>query len=412
MRRTMHGMDASRIEVLEMELEDARETIVSMLPETVGDATEDFLCLGHWDDFADARRKYCEALIESSEGSSTEYFGGRVCPCPLCGSLSQSPTRPGYRIPEGLERHLIGHGRMEACGVMKHVTALVETNLRRRTGKTRRQWFSEARIREQSEKERRRKTETVLRLSPRGQPLLMEEERSGKSRSVDEMEWAVRRLEGIGFVRKEEENVLSFEFRFGRFVVMADPRSVGRIEFYVSRQNPKRGDDRRRYGGDFYLLDSWKTDLRTKLLVRGRQAAVRWYKAKDADLEPLGAAEDVDALRHEKAKAEASPGQVRQPRRGTAVVRPSVKAAAVSRAGDSRGDPRCPPSYAGLTAYAATEDELKATGCRTVDELVEKVNKALYAAGSFAVSQADYPRNKDAFGRLVRRWDSMNRPKP
>jgi hypothetical protein len=60
------------------------------------------------------------------------------------------------------------------------------------------------------------------------------------------------------------------------------------------------------------------------------------------------------------------------------------------------------PNYAGMKRYQASADELSAIGVKTIDELVERVNRQLIKAGNWPLSQGDFPRTRTQFKKVVR----------
>lgn len=115
---------------LEAELDDARHTILRLLPDDVaGDLA---LTLAHLEGEAchDRTAHAIEHLLDDAEatirvGPETSDPSPRA-PCPLCGGGARSHT--GYVFPFGLRQHLSGRPNGHQCSVAKHVFALAKAN--------------------------------------------------------------------------------------------------------------------------------------------------------------------------------------------------------------------------------------------------------------------------------------------
>jgi hypothetical protein len=123
----------------------------------------------------------------------------------------------------------------------------------------------------------RRRTERVFLTDPSLPPQLFDEHlysfSSGKARSADELAMAEERLRSLNFQIDVNDNVIAYKFRHEHFLVLADPRTAGRIEFRVfNSERPKR-----RIGTTetFHLLDILKNDLPAKFKERLSEACGR-----------------------------------------------------------------------------------------------------------------------------------------
>ena len=98
----------------------------------------------------------------------------------------------------------------------------------------------------------------------------------GPSRSVSDWPAAEERLRTLGFVESLEGNVKAYTREHDEYLVFADPRSRGRIDFVACpKPVPLQFSRKSRYNvRSFFLLDGWKKDLEAKyqLRLRGKQA--------------------------------------------------------------------------------------------------------------------------------------------
>jgi hypothetical protein len=200
------------------------------------------------------------------------YFSERAY-CPLCGQGSSSPYESGFSVPEGLRRHLVGWGNTYQCKVMK--TAL---------GLARDYWDERFREADQAEEvakrkrlEERKRTETLYRTAPDGDPQLIDEWIwfGTKARDHGQLAWAEARLNELGFATLSEGNVTSYLSERGDFVIYADPRGNGRIIFNVYKKPNKSLSQKGRKPrvriaprNTFYLQDNWRNDIFSKYETR------------------------------------------------------------------------------------------------------------------------------------------------
>jgi len=83
------------------------------------------------------------------------------------------------------------------------------------------------------------------------------------------MIWAEVCLASLGFETRIEKNVKSYISESDNFVVYADPRASGGIEFRAYMKRPARNEPTYR---SFMLKDNWKNDILGKYECRLTQA--------------------------------------------------------------------------------------------------------------------------------------------
>lgn len=115
------------------------------------------------------------------------------------------------------------------------------------------------------EENNRRKKETLYKLNPNDNGRLKDEFlHGGNPREKTEWEWAEERLNNLKFSKEKTNKIISYVRKFDEYIIYADPRANGRINFQVY----KKQNNSYSYIGDFYLLDSWYKNLEDKLLKR------------------------------------------------------------------------------------------------------------------------------------------------
>ena len=204
-------------------------------------------------------------ILTRAEGS---VWGDRAY-CPLCKDGSTAPYDRGFSVPEGLYRHLIGFGNVHQCVVMDAAFKLILDS-----------WGNEFRAVEERERReklehiaQRKQTEILYRLAPNREPEFIDNSAYGSSvRNDDQLSAAESRIRELGLEIILEANVKSYICDYGDLVVYADPRLNGRIDFSVYKKSTyKRTGSlgtRFRELGSFYLLDSWKQEIRQKYQER------------------------------------------------------------------------------------------------------------------------------------------------
>ncbi len=265
------NLNEETVRQLKNELNEAKNTIIDLMPEKIQDVLRDFLnCESkeerwHWADEAAEQLVPFAKILPSDE--SNWYYSGERAFCPLCGCGSSSPLPPpGFAVPEGLLRHLRGYGNMSQCNVFKATIDLARDYWDKR--------FRASDLAEEAEKNariaERRKTETLYRIKPESPPELINESLNFRELARDEkgLAWAEQRLKDLGFQIRVEENVKSYTREHGEIIVCADPRPSRVIEFRAYKRTPA-GHFSRRYGriyviGNWTLFDTWKKNLRLK----------------------------------------------------------------------------------------------------------------------------------------------------
>lgn len=174
-----------------------------------------------------------------------DIFGHRAI-CPLCRSEGSSYSERGFKLPEGLRRHLVGFGAAHQCVVTK---AAVEM--------ARDYWHSKFFEDEQQEekekldlKRRRIAAEELFVGGPLAVPELWDEHAYSYCPTRARTEehggavWADTRLKDLGFERVDAERLISYTRRFNfhgeEFVAYADPRNTGEISFRLYRADATR----------------------------------------------------------------------------------------------------------------------------------------------------------------------------
>lgn len=207
-----------------------------------------------------------EKIVEYAQPLDSHMSGwGSRANCPLCDQGADSPYRDGFALPEGLRRHLVGYGNTHQCLFTDVAQRLAREHWNDKFTETEKIEWQE----KQEELARRRQSETIYQISPfDGGELLDEGVGFGEeSRSLDALTWAESRLAALGLEKNVEGNIQSWVDDRESWIVYADIRSSGRIRFSVWKKPlPKRRPTSTyRYKiSEFYLLDTWKNDLKSK----------------------------------------------------------------------------------------------------------------------------------------------------
>jgi hypothetical protein len=266
-----------KIQRLESELLRARRTIVDLLPNDIKAVAESYWHVKSRREAHEWQSSVTNAVIELSWSSAQEraYSGSRAY-CPLCKRGSSSPFDEGFKLPDGLRKHLLGEGNAYQCDVMHAVFELARPKIR------------DAEAAEEIETAReaaeRLASEQLFRTDPRSEPGLVDKNLGwcGVARDDESMNWAIGRLMQLGFTISEENRVRAFTKDYGPVVVYADPREAGKIAFrMLRREQVENTKSRKRWSPDhesFQLQDAWKNDLLKKLDQRVEQAITRLVK--------------------------------------------------------------------------------------------------------------------------------------
>lgn len=122
--------------------------------------------------------------------------------------------------------------------------------------------------------QKRRETELLYKLAPHHEGCLRDENGfQSVTRQPDDLAWAERRLcDDLGFVRKAEGRVVSFQRKVDDILLFGDPRWQRSLRFRayrVSRKARPRTD--LSFMESFKLPDAWKHDLESKLVRLARK---------------------------------------------------------------------------------------------------------------------------------------------
>lgn len=250
---------------LKAELQTARAAVLEMLSPELQALFDGFYSCQSRVEISDLLEKIAEELIAKADQNAYEekLLGAHYAKCPLCRRGAGSSPFQAFVIPEGLRRHLLGHGNAHPCAVMETIRLWAREIANQKFSSLER----ELREIEQNEKSRRRQDEVLYVVSPfREAELIDERQCSGsETRGPDGLSWAESRLRLLGFNKMVEGNAISWIDDREQCVVYADPRYVGQIHFEVwTKPLPKKINSRSksRYPlGRFFLLDSWVNDL-------------------------------------------------------------------------------------------------------------------------------------------------------
>jgi hypothetical protein len=243
-----------RIRALEEDLYMARQTIVELMPQPISDALVDYRSCSSYSDFT-AWQNQVVALITSMaevdpKSSGFEERGY----CPLCRGGTRGPYQSGFKIPGGMEKHLLGEGNASQCVVTEAAFRNARYTLRDK--------FEAAEKAARQHLEERRKREHTFLIDPSlPSELLDEGQWWNKPRSPEALEAAEQRLRSLNFEKEVTDNVVAYKLWHEGRLVLADPRIAGRITFRIfSGDKPRKGSKR----VSFDLLDGWKNNLAEK----------------------------------------------------------------------------------------------------------------------------------------------------
>jgi len=98
---------------------------------------------------------------------------------------------------------------------------------------------------------------------------------AGGFRSQEGLEWAEERLKGVGFIKREEGDRVSYRREMVGYRLYADPRPATRINIYVYPREKEGLQRKRRDSSPFPVLvdlpNTWKHDLEEKLASKIRK---------------------------------------------------------------------------------------------------------------------------------------------
>lgn len=200
--------------------------------------------------------------------------------CPLCAEVGTSQWGDGFTLPVGLRRHLIGHGQQLRCPFMDAAIRLAYDFWEREFSELDAARNAGARAGIAA----RLATERLYQTSPGGPGLLNDAlPISATPRSADELVWATSRLRELGFAAEEVDRTTSFSRRYGRNLILADPRHRGRIIFRVfcaeSNSAPVAPKAESDAIASFDLRDSSARDIKEKFRKSASKAVA--YARRD-----------------------------------------------------------------------------------------------------------------------------------
>jgi hypothetical protein len=117
-------------ERLKEDLYVARATLLEVLPEQFRQCLKSFRSVSTERDFDPWRGEVIEKIIELTEGGPENRFGERRAPCPLCNDEGSDYYLPGFKLDEGLRRHLSGSHKASQCSVTREAFAFARDCLR------------------------------------------------------------------------------------------------------------------------------------------------------------------------------------------------------------------------------------------------------------------------------------------
>ncbi|HEX7803887.1 MAG TPA: hypothetical protein VF471_14145 [Pseudoxanthomonas sp.] len=202
--------------------------------------------------------------VQPLSGATSHSSNGRAM-CPLCGDGANSYYEQGFSFPEGLRRHLVGYGNTHQCVFTDTAMKLASNDWKDR--------FSEEeenkRVEMEEKAQARRKVERMYRIDPLTQPKLADEGMfyGSVARTPQQMESTRNRMASLGLKCVVDGNVEAWVDDRDAWVVYADPRGEGRIDFTVWKKPlPKRtsANNYKYHVASFHILDSWKNELKKK----------------------------------------------------------------------------------------------------------------------------------------------------
>jgi hypothetical protein len=251
------------ISSLQDQLYRARRSIISLMTEEAQKILWVYVDRESQSDTRHPRNIAAKEIITLAEAFPSELFpSSNRAYCPLCKDGALVLYESGFKVPEGLRRHLIGWGdENKQCIVFGAAMSLARDHWRER--------FREKQAEESASIARdRRRSETLYKIDPNMSPALIDEGiRLDNFRSVAEIAWAEDRLLALGFEINVDGNVKSYTSESDTFIVYADPRRSYHIEFsvYLKQFAPGRAEHSIGY---FDLTDYWKNRIDEKYQSR------------------------------------------------------------------------------------------------------------------------------------------------
>jgi hypothetical protein len=143
------------------------------------------------------------------------------------------------------------------------------------------------RLDEQAKLAERRKTEMVFKSELGRSPQLLDETTWKQSRTAEQLLKSENRLKKLGFMRSQDGNVVAYTNEQPDYVVYADPRELGRIQFAVyAKPLARRGTGTPKTQAWFSLPDTWTRDLLAKYHKKLGAAMLSWKRVPSSGSAP------------------------------------------------------------------------------------------------------------------------------
>jgi hypothetical protein len=124
------------VQRLKEDLYLAREAILDLLPDDLGEVARKMSQVHSWEELNDLEKRLTAAVMQKAEplspGSYVSTSSSKRAYCPLCRSGSSAPYESGFALPDGLQRHLRGEGNTRRCSVTEALFKLSLHRLRER----------------------------------------------------------------------------------------------------------------------------------------------------------------------------------------------------------------------------------------------------------------------------------------
>jgi hypothetical protein len=254
-------LSTEEVSVLQDRLKTVCHSIINLMPEEARNILRSYSdCKSrsdswHWHKHA-ARMimKLAEVLPPELSGNAARAY------CPLCGE--SATYEEGFKLPEGLRRHLIGWGRAQSqCPVFNAADELAHMYWKV-------SFQEEDQAADAETLRKRRMSETLYYVGP-DEPMELVDEGFyfRRARCQEELTWAEDRLSQFGFETVIEGNVKSYIISSETFIVYADPREIGEIRFNVYMKSSPKRTSRHEVSG-FGFKDKWNNDICQKFQSR------------------------------------------------------------------------------------------------------------------------------------------------
>jgi hypothetical protein len=247
------------ISSLQDQLYRARRSIISLVTEEAQKILGGYVDCESQSDAHRWRNIAAREIIKHAEPIPSELLhSSNRAYCPLCKDGALVLYESGFKLPEGLRRHLIGWGdENNQCIVFGAAMNLARDHWGDR--------FRENQAEEAASIAReRRRSEILYKIVANKSPVLIDEGIPFDNvRSVENMAWAEDRLLALGFKIDLDRNVKSYTSESDTLLVYADPRRKYQIEFsiYLKQFAQVRDESPIDY---FSLSDYWKNSIEQK----------------------------------------------------------------------------------------------------------------------------------------------------